>query len=56
MAAALLTKFYEAGPSPWATGYDELMKALLGEAQLHQHLQQRSVVWLTAIRPLIQVP
>ena len=28
---------------------------MLGEAQLHQHLQQRSVSWLIAIRPLIQV-
>ena len=36
-------------------GYDVLMKALLGEAQLHQHLHQRTIVWLTTIRPLFQV-
>ena len=46
----------KAGPDSYALGYDELVKALLGEAQLHQHLHQRTVVWLTAIRPLIQVP
>ncbi len=45
----------KAGPDAWALGYDELMRALLGEAQLHQHLHNRSIVWLTAIRPVIQV-
>ena len=36
-------------------GSDELMRALLGEAQLHQHVHHRAIVWLTAVRPLIQV-
>lgn len=44
-----------AGKDPWASGYDELVRAMLGEAELHIQQWQRSVPWLTAMCSLFPV-
>ena len=44
-----------AGDDPWAPGYDELVRAMLGEAELHMQQGKRSGPWLTAMAPLYPV-
>lgn len=44
-----------AGADVWSAAYDRMVKAMLSEAELHQHNAAHSLVWLTAMTPLLQV-
>jgi hypothetical protein len=43
------------GDDPWAAGYQRLMAAMLGEADMHGHKAQHAAVWLQAVLPVLQV-
>lgn len=52
-----LTKQYlcHAGANPWAPGYEKLVAAMLGEAEMHGHKDAHAAIWLEAMLPVIQV-
>ena len=52
---AVILSLQRAGDDPWAPGYDELVRAMLGEAELHMQQGRRSGPWLTAMAPLYPV-
>lgn len=44
-----------AGGDVWSSTYDEVVKAMLSEAELHQHELAHALVWVQAMTPLLQV-
>ena len=43
------------GADVWSPAYDAFARAMLSEAELHQHKASHSLVWLRAMTPLLQV-
>ena len=43
------------GADPWAPGYEQLLQAMLGEAELHGHKDAHADVWLASVLPVLQV-
>ncbi len=44
-----------AGDHPWGAGYNKLLQAMLGEAELHSHKDAHSAVWLDSMQPVLEV-